>query len=1505
LADLKDENRFVRLRKYNYSAGMPPKKAVDISKILVPVWAKPGKAIWVEIMDKDEVEPKEYLKGRIDQVFEEKKMISIIYDGNEKGEKDVYAHRVLERAEEPQVLEDLVDIDPLNDAELLRCLQMRFANDDVYCWCGPTLLATNPYKKIDKSSLQEHKEMFREFALKGGKVIKMPHIWNLAAQAFYQLFANEKKQAVCISGESGAGKTVGTKLCMSFITSLFENDEPAAPKDSKGEHHVPIEDKILDCNPVMESFGNAKTVRNDNSSRFGKYFIMYVDKNDKHIKGAEIRNYLLEKSRVVIQAKTERNYHVFYGILRFMDPNRLKQYGYFQMEKYNYLKKSECFQWETIDDKEFFTDTCSSFNRLGFNQEEQDGVFKTLATVLNLGNVQIDSSTFIEGEQPCGIKMEEYFEKVLKILEVDREEFIEGICCQKRTLPGGQVLLSPRTPANAEAIRDALAKDMFNNVFNWIVRKLNLTLLPENPKQYTSVGLLDIFGFEDFNVNSIEQFCINYTNEKLQNLYISYVFKAEKVIFMEEGLGDFLNMIKFTDNLPIIEMLDKPPMGIFHLIDSVGKLATDTPKDDEKLMNEITKNFGSSPYIFFDKLNREKFGIKHTAKDVYYYSPGFIEKNKDELPGNLVSAFSKGNKVIVRIFTKKLRDDEDIAEKVNNPMEKFLGYKFRMNMQELMDELMTCECNFVRCIKPNEAKRKDFWVPELALKQIRYLGILDSIKVRRESLPIRKMYMDFYQRYQDLDDLSSEKNTPFLTLKNLNPDWKKMAMNAVHSVDKQPKPDECLFGNRRVFMSTLFANKIETVLEAKQKVKRVALEKIASAFRTFAVADKWDTHRRRLLKVISLSKNLLETWNSKMEYIKFKRVLKIATRMQKKFRNLVERRNLRLQRFSIAVIGRSYRMFKIKSVLYNAKRIIVNVDKCARKVMYRAFLAKITMNDRVVNDIFEIAWKMIEDKMKTDSCLTVQRMFRGYKYRLLANEEVEKLKVLKEEVRRQNAAIIVQKHVRGFIVRSRMDRLHRAAAYIQGYTRMLWLSRYFQEMRTAARKIQRAVRKYLLKTKKSDEHMADFLVSSKQYIANLRVVEHDIIFRQKEALEDIRNIELYTKVKYFEDEKSFKQSVPSLHSFIPDPPNIDLNPKMRMFSVVIDFDCQVDTSDIYENSWAVDFLNFFQNVKSKGSRLLHLDVGESFTLAMTDDMKMYSWGLNDYCQLARKIVPTYTHNEPQQIKILGEIAPRMIATGDEHTIMIDYSNEVYAWGSNMAGQLGVGHSREPRSVVKLTSLKQNVKYIAAKGRQSYLITNDGKLYQWPNLEAEHKFSPSQCRISDPMVSFSQISVGMNFAIALTTNGLLYSNGSNHSGQLGLGDQKERKSFHLIESLRDYGEKTVEISCGYQHSICKTATGKVFTWGSGAHGQLGVGVRKNAIRPVLVKTPDASVKAKSVQAGYHCSYLLFENRKIFHAGALASTNSENLHFRPFNFEHKVILFNVRYSEQLKFLTSLLL
>ena len=971
---------------------MPPpkkqtKKRTDIDSIEVPVWLKPGKAVWQETYDQSGNSVVGFSKLIVETMDEKTKKVRLMTEDNSP-ETEAYMDEVFDRAENPQIKDDLVDIDPLNDAELLRCLEIRFRKDLIYCFCGPTLLATNPYKIIKEAQSPDVLQMFQNYALKGGEKIKQPHIWNTASQVFLDLFSTQKKQAICISGESGAGKTVGTKLCLNFMATLVD----AAKKDPSKEQPARgllIGDKILSCNPILESFGNAKTVRNDNSSRFGKYFTISIDPSDKQIKGAEIKNYLLEKSRVVGQSKSERNYHIFYGILRFMPPDDIVKYKFnndgnvAKASKYLYLNRSESEQSPIvgIDDKELFNDTSSSFPTFLFTSGEISAIWKTLSCVLNLGNIELNQKE-VHGKLNCSLSDSQYLTNVIDLLQVKQQALSEGICMKKRDIQG-HFILSARSPAQSESIKDALAKEMYNSLFIWIIKKLNFTLLPSIPhpgKQasFMTVGLLDIFGFEDFDSNSLEQFCINYTNEKLQNLYISYVFKAERLLFEQEGLGNYAYMIKFEDNIPIIELIDKKPLGIFYLLNSVAKTAKDDGKDDEKLMDQIQKNHSNSSYLSYDKLKQDIFAVRHVAKKVIYTSGGFVEKNKDELPMNLLEVIDTADKYMVRIFRKVLIEKEDVVSKSTDPDDKFLTHKFRNEMQSLMEELESSNCSFIRCLKPNEVGQSDYWVSSLVLNQIRYLGVLDSIKIRREAVPIRKSYKEFYSQFHDLDLVSPERLVPFITIKDKNLDWKVLSKNLMISVSKEVQPNDAIFGNNKIFMGIKFVHFLEKQLDVALKAKRIASEKIAKSFVIYRITNEWNKLRRKISLSIKMSKVILINWNSKISYVKLKKLISIVTRMQRQFRMTLYKRGIRIQKFSTMVIGRSFRLFQIKKVLFKVnllQRLMVNLKQ---RMAHKRAIFRLRVCKKLTEELYESTWKAVERKHQAVASITIQRIFRGY-----------------------------------------------------------------------------------------------------------------------------------------------------------------------------------------------------------------------------------------------------------------------------------------------------------------------------------------------------------------------------------------------------------------------------------------------------------------------------------------------------------------------------------------------
>ena len=392
---------------------------------------------------------------------------------------------------------------------------------------------------------------------------------------------------------------------------------------------------------------------------------------------------------------------------------------------------------------------------------------------------------YISLASPCQLKNDGVLVNAAKILGIDFERLSKALRYKTRVVAGSAI---ESTIKREECLifRDSLSKDLFNKLFNWLVRRLNFTVMPPEftkngidmnalMNKYYHIGLLDIFGFEIFNFNSIEQFCINFANEKLQQLYISYVFKGEEKEFINEGLKEFLGELNFKDNQVLIDMLDHNKLpGIFQMVDeSCSVNAT-----DQNLYDKIIKQFKKPEFpLTTQKIAKDTFIVKHTAKEVEYNINGFRAKNKDEISKTIEDAvFSSSMPEVVKIWKNLCLTEVESEESKNakaNPKDKFLGYKFRSQMKELMDELNSCECHFIRCLKPNEKKQFDCFLPQLVLQQIKYMGVLDTIKVRKDSFPVRTPYKNFYEKYQELDRVNSK--IPFEKHVEKGADFKELA----------------------------------------------------------------------------------------------------------------------------------------------------------------------------------------------------------------------------------------------------------------------------------------------------------------------------------------------------------------------------------------------------------------------------------------------------------------------------------------------------------------------------------------------------------------------------------------------------------------------------------------------------------------------------------------------------------------------------------------------------------
>ncbi|XP_074391091.1 unconventional myosin-VIIa isoform X4 [Zonotrichia albicollis] len=647
-------------------------------------------------------------------------------------------------------VEDMIRLGDLNEAGILRNLLIRYREHLIYTNCGgrtytgSILVAVNPYQLLPIYS----PEQIRLYTNK--KIGEMPpHIFAIADNCYFNMQRNNKDQCCIISGESGAGKTESTKLILQFLAAI------------SGQHSW-IEQQVLEANPILEAFGNAKTIRNDNSSRFGKYIDIHFNKRGA-IEGAKIEQYLLEKSRVCRQAQDERNYHVFYCMLRGMTVEQKKKLGLGKATDYNYLAMGNCTTCDGRDDSKEYANIRSAMKVLMFTDTENWEISKLLAAILHMGNLQYEARTY-DNLDACEVVQSASLITAATLLEVEPQDVMN--CLTSRTIiTRGETVSTPLSMEQALDVRDAFVKGIYGRLFVWIVEKINAAIYRPPSQELKSIrrsiGLLDIFGFENFTVNSFEQLCINFANENLQQFFVRHVFKLEQEEYNLENIN--WQHIEFTDNQDALDMIAIKPMNIISLIDEESKFPKGT---DATMLHKLNSQHKLNTNYIPPKNNYEtQFGINHFAGIVYYETKGFLEKNRDTLHGDIIQlVHSSKNKFIKQIFQADVAmflcgyasstfgqsptpTPKGAETRKRSPT---LSSQFKRSLELLMRTLSVCQPFFVRCIKPNEYKKPMLFDRELCVRQLRYSGMMETIRIRRAGYPIRYTFVEFVDRYRVL-----------------------------------------------------------------------------------------------------------------------------------------------------------------------------------------------------------------------------------------------------------------------------------------------------------------------------------------------------------------------------------------------------------------------------------------------------------------------------------------------------------------------------------------------------------------------------------------------------------------------------------------------------------------------------------------------------------------------------------------------------------------------------------
>ncbi|XP_076456188.1 unconventional myosin-Ia-like isoform X10 [Babylonia areolata] len=669
---------------------------------------------------------------------------------------------------------DAVLLDPMTEEAFITNLKDRFHHQQIYTYIGNVVVSVNPYQKLP---LYTH-SVVEEY--RSRNIYELPpHIYAIADDAYRSMRDRSLDQCIIISGESGSGKTEASKVIMQYVAEV----------SGKGQEIDRVKEQLLQSNPVLEAFGNAKTTRNDNSSRFGKYMDIEFDFKGDPV-GGVITNYLLEKSRVAVQSSGERSFHIFYQLLRGADNELLSKLKLeADPQVYSFLNSSGCVDVDTIDDSANFQVVQNGMRVIGFQEEEISGLWKLIGAILKLGDVKFSHRTNADNTDGCDLATPKVVEEAAELLGCTNKTLAHALMHRTVAVKGDMVTTDLSVSESTYA-RDALCKAIYSRMFSWLVNRINDSIKVRGGQRTKVMGVLDIYGFEVFENNSFEQFIINYCNEKLQQIFIELTLKEEQDEYIKEGI-EWIH-VDYFNNAVICELIEKSVSGILSLLDEECLRPGNTT--DRTFLAKLDERCAGHPHYESrncrknqsDKtLPHDAFRLRHYAGNVTYKVEGFLDKNNDLLFRDLSqSMYQCEHPILHAIFPE------------GNPSEKSLkrpataGTQFKISVTELMKNLLSKNPNYIRCVKPNDFKKPNELDLQIVTHQVRYLGLMENVRVRRAGYAFRQAYEHFLYRYKMLAAATW-------------PHWRGPApREGVQHIlqDQQIPHDEFAFGKSKIFI---------------------------------------------------------------------------------------------------------------------------------------------------------------------------------------------------------------------------------------------------------------------------------------------------------------------------------------------------------------------------------------------------------------------------------------------------------------------------------------------------------------------------------------------------------------------------------------------------------------------------------------------------------------------------------------------------------------------------------
>ncbi|CAN1799397.1 XI-K [Linum perenne] len=885
-------------------------------------------------------------------------------------------------------VDDMTKLSYLHEPGVLSNLASRYELNEIYTYTGNILIAINPFQRLPHLYGTHMMEQYKGAGF--GEL--SPHVFAVADVAYREMINEGKSNSILVSGESGAGKTETTKMLMQYLAYLGGRS---------GVEGRTVEQQVLESNPVLEAFGNAKTVRNNNSSRFGKFVEIQFDKNGR-ISGAAIRTYLLERSRVCQISSPERNYHCFY-LLCAAPPEEREKFKLGSSSSYHYLNQSDCYELAGVNDTEEYLATRRAMDVVGISEDDQDSIFKVVAAVLHLGNIEFAKGQEIDSSVIKDEKSRFHLNTVAELLQCDVKSLEDALIKRVMVTPE-EIIKRPLDPAGALGSRDAMAKTIYSRLFDWLVDKINNSI-GQDPNSKTLIGVLDIYGFESFKLNSFEQFCINFTNEKLQQHFNQHVFKMEQEEYTKEEIN--WSYIEFVDNQDVLDLIEKKPGGIISLLDEACMFPKST---HETFAQKLYQTFKNHKRFIKPKLSRTSFTIAHYAGEVAYLADLFLDKNKDYVVAEHQDLMTASKSSFVSSLFPALPQETSKQSKFSS-----IGSRFKQQLQSLMETLNSTEPHYIRCVKPNNVLKPMIFENVNIIQQLRCGGVLEAIRISCAGYPTRRTFYEFLLRFGVLapevldgnhdDKVACQMILDKMGLKGYQIGKTKVFLRAGQMAELDARRAEMLGNAARIIQM-----EIRTYIARKEfvKLRRSAIH-LQSHCRG-VLARKQFEQLRRQAAALRIQKNF-KAYTARTSYLALG---SSAVTLQTGLRAMTARNEFRFRKQTkAAIIIQAQTRRYIAFSYYNRLQKAALISQCGwRRRVARRELRQLKMasretgalkeaKDKLEKRVEELTWRLqLEKKMRTD--LEEEKTQEAAKLR-------DALNAMQIQVEEANARVIKEK----------------------------------------------------------------------------------------------------------------------------------------------------------------------------------------------------------------------------------------------------------------------------------------------------------------------------------------------------------------------------------------------------------------------------------------------------------------------------------------------------------------